>query len=74
MTEKAGKCLSSKFPYVKRLTGRGSYTAAYKATLTKLKNKTCNGFTYKTIRNGFISQMWDNLFSDFFSEVVETVI
>ena len=74
LTEKAGKWLSSTFPALKRLSGRGSYAAAYKATLTKLKNKTCNGFTYKTIRNGFISQMWDNLFSDFFSEVVETVI
>ena len=37
----AAKSISSAFPRLKRLSGRGSYGVAYQMVLTKLKNNTC---------------------------------
>lgn len=47
--------LASKFPFLSRLSGRGSYEASFNMVITKLKNKTITNFTWKTIRNGVLS-------------------
>ncbi len=55
----AGK-LSKKLSNIKffsRLSGRNSYEASYKTSITKLKNNTIKHFTLKTIRNGVISEL-----------------
>ena len=41
----AAKSISSAFPSLKRLSGRGSYGAAYQMVLTKLKNNTCKNIS-----------------------------
>lgn len=45
---------------IKRLSGSGSYEASYKMMITRLKNGSSNGFTWKTIRNGTVAQMTDS--------------
>ena len=69
LSKGAAKSISSTFPSLKRLSGRGSYGAAYKMVLTKLKNNTCKNFSLKTLRNGFISEMWVGLFNSSFGEL-----
>ena len=71
LSKKTAKHLAKAFPGLKRLSGRGSYGAAYKMVLTKLKNNTCKNISLKTLRNGFISEMWGGLFGIFFGELFE---
>ena len=55
----AGK-LSKKLSNIKffsRLSGRNSYEASYKMSITRLKNGTFETFGYKTVRNGVVSQL-----------------
>lgn len=77
LSEIVAKPLASAFPGLKRLSGRGSYAAAYKMVLTKLKNNTCKNISLKTLRNGVISEMWvgifSNVFGDLFGKSVEKV-
>ena len=69
LSEIVAKPLASAFPGLKRLSGRGSYAAAYKMVLTKLKNNTCKNISLKTLRNGVISEMWVGIFSNFFGDL-----
>ncbi len=69
LTGIAGKKLS-KLPFLKRLSGRGSYDASFKMVLTKLKNKQIKNFTIKTFRNGVFSGLWDSTFENIFSGVL----
>ena len=69
LSNKTARHLAKAFPGLKRLSGRGSYGAAYKMVLTKLKNNTCKNISLKTLRNGFISEMWGVLFSNFFGDL-----
>jgi len=50
----------SKIPGLSRLSGQGSYKAAFKMVITKLENKTALKFTMKTISNGIISEFLGN--------------
>lgn len=74
LSKGAAKSISSAFPRLKRLSGRGSYGAAYQMVLTKLKNNTCKRITLKTLRNGFVSEMWGGLFGIFFDELFENSV
>ena len=74
LSEIVAKPLASAFPGLKRLSGRGSYAAAYKMVLTKLKNNTCKNISLKTLRNGFISGMWEGLFGIFFGELFKNSV
>lgn len=69
LSNKTARHLAKAFPGLKRLSGRGSYGVAYKMVLTKLKNNTCKNISLKTLRNGFISEMWGVLFSNFFGDL-----
>lgn len=71
---RAVKSISSAFPRLKRFSGRGSYGAAYQMVLTKLKNNTYKRITLKTLRNGFVSEMWGGLFGIFFGELFENTV
>lgn len=61
------KHFSKKFPALKRLSGRGSYKASYQMVATKLKNKTIQNFTKKTLRNGVIANMSSDLLKNILS-------
>ena len=74
LSKGAAKSISSAFPRLKRFSGRGSYGAAYQMVLTKLKNNTCKRITLKTLRNGFVSEMWGGLFGIFFDELFENSV
>ena len=74
LSKGAAKSISSAFPRLKRLSGRGSYGAAYQMVLTKLKNNTCKNISLKTLRNGFISGMWEGLFGIFFGELFKNSV
>ena len=74
LSKGAAKSISSAFPSLKRLSGRGSYGAAYQMVLTKLKNNTCKNISLKTLRNGFISGMWEGLFGIFFGELFKNSV
>ena len=52
---KSLKSLATAFPSLSRLSGRGSYSAAFQMVLTKLANGQIKKITYKTIRNGIVS-------------------
>ena len=74
LSKGAAKSISSAFPRLKRLSGRGSYGAAYQMVLTKLKNNTYKNISLKTLRNGFISGMWEGLFGIFFGELFKNSV
>ena len=57
LTDKLVKVLPKNTTFLKRLSGRNSYSASYKMALTRLKNGTYKKITTKTIRNGVISGM-----------------
>lgn len=57
---KLAKFLSDKIPFLGRLAGQGSYGAAFKAVLTKLKNGTIGRISWKTVRNGVVSKLFDD--------------
>ena len=74
LSKGAAKSISSTFPRLKRFSGRGSYGATYQMVLTKLKNNTYKRITLKTLRNGFVSEMWGGLFGIFFGELFENTV
>lgn len=69
-TKAAGKYLSKKVPALSRLSGRGSYSATYEGTLKKLSDGTVKKITYKTVRNGIVSGVFENSFQSVFQGVV----
>lgn len=66
ITDKLCRGIAKKIPALKRLSGRGSYSASFTMVLTKLKNGTIKNFSWKTIRNGVIA----GLSGDFFKNIL----
>ena len=65
-TNKISKLLSEKIPGLKRLAGKGSFDASYHMVLTKLQKELIENVSFKTIRNGVIS----NLVGDFAKNIL----